>query len=298
MTGSTNKKGMLAQLSASVNGALSKLGGAEAAKEAKAEFRSLDPTRISLPGGAPSDDEATSVPLGMMLDESAKAIVDRTSQLKREADKLVARIGERLEGEVTLRTQFFRLLIALGWFGVAVWLYLGGLNAQAADLATLPNGIPVDHAMALSRTFFIVAAAGAGVAFGISALVNGFGRGDNRRIREQAETFGLAIADASRGFDQTLTKLRDSMDNRGDPADSVAELSRAHLTALEACAYFRDIAFLTHAEGDDARRLFKGFLARRPSAPPSRHSVFCKRCVHGDYVSLRRLVLLHAKAAV
>ena len=225
-----------------------------------------DPT-VGVYGDMDSGEMAGALPLSAQLEESAQAIRLRADGLRTDADRLVARIGERAEAEITLATQALRVLIGLTWLGVAAWLYNGALTAKANDLAILANGMPADDAFVLSRTFLIVAAIGLGVAFTVSTLVTAFGNGSNDRIRREAEELGLKIAETSRDFDHALTQYREGMDRRGNPADAVDDLSRAYLTALEAQAYFREIQFITGAEGAEAALKFKGFL-RRPSAPP------------------------------
>lgn len=227
-----------------------------------------DPTRVLFPGEADEDEAAeTGMPLAMLLERSARDIVRRADDLREEANRLIAKIGARVEGEITVRTQAARYFIALGWLGVAGWLYVSALNAQADDLSALATGMPVDHAFVLAKVFLFVALAGFGVAFLVNALTLMFGRADNKAVRAEGEALGDSIADASREFDRLLTDMRNAMDRRPHAADSVRDLSRAHLVALEACAYFREIAFLTHVEGDDARRYFARFLWRRPENP-------------------------------
>ncbi|MHA7871229.1 MAG: hypothetical protein ACX939_02660 [Hyphococcus sp.] len=226
-----------------------------------------DPTAVSFPGDADDDDDLAALPLAMMLERSAHDIVRRADSLREDADRLIARIGDRIDGEITMRTQAARFFISTGWLAAAVWLYVSALNARAEDMTALPTGMPVDHAFVLMRVFMTLAAAGFGVAFLVGAIANLTGRADNRIVRAQGEELGKSIADASRDFDRLLTQLRDAMNRRANAADSVVDLSRAHLIALEACAYFRTIGFLTYADGDDARRLFSRFLWRRPANP-------------------------------
>ena len=220
-----------------------------------------DPT-VALAPNEPEQGDADALPLTLMLEDSARAMTDRARGLREDAARLAARIGERIAGEITLRTQAARILISAVWLGAAAWLYVSALNAQAVDMAVLPSGTPVGDAFVLTRIFFIVAAVGLGVAFAAAALANGFGRGDNRKVRAEAERLGRAIADDARAFDSALDELRAEMDRRSAPGDAVIDLSRAHMTALEACAYFRDIAFLTSEDERDARKRFRAFLQR------------------------------------
>lgn len=251
-----------------VVGAWARLRGKAAASPVKSQTKRdahADPTRVLFPDNEDVESgRGGSTALSALLEESARAMVRRTDELREQKKALMARMRERAEAEITLSVQALRVVIGLAWLGVSVWLYY---NAMRGDAGALPAGMPAADAYVLSRTFFTVSAAGLGVALGVAAMVRFFGNGDNRKVRREAEELGLAIADTSREFDQALTGFRAAMDRRGDPADAVIDLSRAHLTALEACAYFRHISFLTGA-GDHATRLFKGFLSGVKGNPP------------------------------
>lgn len=256
--------------------AWSGLLGRQSAKAARAPAKrpATDPTKVLFPDeSSPSDsvqydgsqvDGSQGNGLGALLNESARAMVRRTDELREQKRALMGRMADRAEAEITLSVQALRVVIGLIWLGVSGWLFY---NAMRGNAGALPAGMPAADAYVLSRTFLTIAAAGLGVAFGVAALVRVFGNGDNRKIRNEAEQLGDAIADTSREFDNALTGFRAAMDRRGDPADAVVDLSRAHLTALEASAYFRQIGFLTGG-GDDARRLFKGFLSGVKRNPP------------------------------
>ncbi|MEX6632349.1 hypothetical protein [Hyphococcus lacteus] len=263
MTGKTQKT-MLHALQASANTAFARLRGQsnEAQPAPHASFENADPTQAFFPSDKSSDREGT-LPLSARLEEAAQGIVRRSDDLRRAANGLSARIAERRAGEVTMLTQGLRFLIGSVWLAVAAWLFYGVMSARADGLSVTAGNIPVADAISLVEMFMIVAAAGLGGALTVGIFTRLMGNADNRRIRKEAEALGIEIANASAEFDRELTTLRKQMDNRSAQADAVSELSRAHLTALEACAYFREIAFLTGAEGDHAQRLFKGFLSRR-----------------------------------
>ncbi len=232
-----------------------------APKEGAPLFQSFDPTTALFPGDA-DDERAGSLPLSTVLEDAAHAMARRKIELSAQARELAMRIGQRREGEMTLAAQAVRVLIGLGWAGIAAWLYWGVLNARADGISVIAGGVPLDDASVLMRTFMIVAAAALGVAFAVAALTRGLGNADNAHIAKEAERLGGAIADASGEFDKTLSSLRKSMDAHNHPADAIDELARAHVTALEAHDYFREINFLNDAEDEHARRRFKGFLAR------------------------------------
>lgn len=269
MTRSPKKTGMLEALRKSAGGAFSRLPFTPrfSAKTPNAapvhRFAPLDPTVALFPGDAAAGEEHSgSLPLSTLLEDSAHAMARRKEELREPARRLAMRIAERREGEVTLAAQALRVFIGLIWAGVAVWLYLAVLNARADGIGFVGDGIPLEDAAVLMRVFMIVAAAGLGVAFGVAALTRGLGNGDNERIKRDASELGGAIADAADEFDTALSSLRSAMDRRGHPADAVDDLSRAHLTALEAHDFFREISFLTGAEDEHSKLMFRGFLAR------------------------------------
>lgn len=271
MTSGENRGGMLNALRVSADAALKRLTPSSkpqnpAANSAEGEpdrpFFS-DPTTALFPSGAAAEDESEhTLPLAMQLEQSAQAMARRKDELREPAQRLLARIEERRDGEVTLMTQAVRVLIGLVWLGVAAWLYLEFLNARADGISVIAGSIPLEDARMLIRAFLIVAGAGLGVAFLVAALTRALGNADNERIKRAGEALGAAMADAAKEFDETLSTLRGSMDKRGRPADAVDDLSRAHLTALEAHDFFREINFLTGEEDEHARRMFKGFLTR------------------------------------
>lgn len=217
-------------------------------------FAAMDPTVALFPGENDEAERAGSLPLTTLLEESAHAMARRKDDLRQPAARLAECIDERREGKATLAAQALRILIGVVWLGVAIWLYL---SAQKAGFS-----IPLDDAKVLMRAFLIVAAAGLGVAFGVVALTRIFGNADNERVKKAAGALGGAIADTSDEFNATLSSLRSNMDRRGHPADAVDDLSRAHLTALEAHDFFREISFLTGTDDEHSKLMFRGFLAR------------------------------------
>ncbi len=297
MSTSEERRGLLGALRASARAALGRLAAADetaaptashspspaGADEANRFF--ADPTRALFPSGetAPDEPGAARLPLSSLLDESARAIAYRAQALRDEADGLAMRIAERCAAETTLAAQALRVLIGLGWLGVAGWLFWSVMRARADGLAVAAANTPVADAVVLTSTFLIVAATGLGVAFAVAAIAKLSGNADNERVRAEAERLGAAIADAADDFDRTLTDLRQAMDARARPADAVIDLSRAHVTALEASAFFREIGFLLDADGERAERLFKGFL-RRPGAPAPAAPIFAAGALAGALV--------------
>lgn len=262
MSGNGKLPDMLGALRNSADGALKRLSRGSEPPPAPQPIARLDPTRAFMPGDNDGEDHESAMPLPALLEESAHAMVRRKEDLAALAGGLARRIGERREGEITMAAQAVRVVIGLAWLGAAVWLYNAILVARADGLPAIPGGAPLADAAVLMRTFFTVAAAGLGAAFGVAAIARAFGNADNGRVVREAEKLGGAIAAAAGEFDRTLTALRSAMDRRGRPADAVDDLSRAHLTALEAHAFFREVGFLTGAEDEHSARQFRGFLAR------------------------------------
>ena len=233
--------------------------------EAALRFAFTDPTNILFPGDEDSGDSPAALPLSMLLERSAHNIVIHARDLRDRTNVLVDSIGARAGGEVTLATQSLRFIIGGVWLLTAIWLYLSGSGALSGSLSAISSGMPAEEAMTLARTFLPIGIAGIGVAMAVAALVAATGNGANDKVRREAHDLGLFIAETAREFDNDLTHMREEMNRRGNPADAVVDLSHAHLTALEATAYFREISFLTGTEGEDAKLRFRHFLSR-PSA--------------------------------
>ena len=269
MTAIGKASDMLTALRKSADGALRRLSGApEPAAGSSSEFRfDADPTRPLLSGEGARDEHQGSLSLSALLEQSAHAMARRKEDLREPARRLAALIEDRRAGEVTMAAQALRVVIGLAWFAVAGWLYWAIMGAGAAGVGVIFAGVPLGDAAVLVRTFLFVAAAALGVAFAVAALTRALGNADNARIKRQAAAFGAAVAEASAEFDAAFSSLRSAMDRRDRPADAVDDLSRAHLTALEAHAFFREISFLTGPDDDQALRQFKGFLSRAAGGP-------------------------------
>lgn len=225
-------------------------------------FEAFDPTTALFPGEPHRDDEtAHKLPLSSLMEDSARAMMARKSDLNRHAKPLAALISARRSAEVTLITQAVRVLIGIGWLGVAGWLFYNVLTARADGIGVAAGNIPVDDALELVKTFMIVSAAGLGVALGLAALTRLLGNADNKKIKTAGKELGAEIADASSQFNTTLQGLRDDMDKRGAAIDAVDEISRAHVTVLEAWDFYREIEFVTDDNDDIAQARFRNFLA-------------------------------------
>lgn len=217
-----------------------------------------DPTKILFPAGDGAPDRSRGA-LGAELERSAREITLRQARLQEEASLLAATIRERLDGEATLITQGLRICIVAFWALLAVtlaWISRGG----SAGWASWIGPVPADDAYVLARAFALLAGAGFLVAFAVAGLVFALGKGDNNRVRARAAWLGSEAGAFALDFDNELKRLRDAMDDRKEnPSAAVSELSRMHLTALEAAAFFRSMQFLTDAR-DEAMLKFRGFL--------------------------------------
>lgn len=213
------------------------------------------------PGDHP-DENGHSFSLSYFLRHSAVQIERSKALLGERARAIASAIEHRRDGEASLIAYGFRLVIAVIWGVVGMQLELAALAVEAGrPVAGFFGAIPPVHAHVLSGVFLLLA--GAGV---ISVLIGGWivmatGGGDNRRLRSIAARFGDEAADVAKRFDAALDALRARMDRRErKPADAVEDLSRAHLTALEAAVFFQDIQFLTDPDTDNAAAKFRGYL--------------------------------------
>ncbi len=197
--------------------------------------------------------------LAARLESSARAIVERREGLRTGALCVSAAVSDRNEGGVSFATQFFRFVIGLGWLAIAGWLFFEVSHARSTQDA-LAFGIQISDATVLMQTFIIVGSFGVGAAILTAALVAYMGGADNANLRACGEELGVTIANESKEFDDALDILRHNMDERRNPADAVIDLSSAHLTALEAQAFFRELGFLTETEHGEAALKFRGFL--------------------------------------
>lgn len=242
--------------------------GAKARNAAGERPAPPDPAKILFPavgGGA----ERADTSLGFELTRSANDIVARQVSLSEKAAALARAIDERLDGETTLITQGLRVLIALFWAFLAVsliWVSRGGEALWASWL----NAVPAGDARLLARAFGVIAMAGLAAPFVIAGVVWLLGKGDNNRLRARSSELGREAGALARDFDAELDRLRQAMDGRKEnPAAAVIDLSRAHLTALEAAVFFRRLHFLTDADRHEAALKFRGFLRSAGGVVPA-----------------------------
>jgi hypothetical protein len=254
-------QGLTAHLRETANAALRRLAGAKPQQtpDANAPDASFSDPAVGLDG---KDGGGAEIPgnlsLSVRLDEAARDMTRRADRLREGADALATLIAQRGDGEIARLAQLLRAGIAAVWLGLAVWLAFGA-GAQALAVAA-------EDASALARMFFLVGAAGLAAAAAIAAVIKITGKADNRAIRTQAAMLGRSIAETGRGFDEALAQSRSAMDRRSHAAQAVVDLSRAHIVALEACAFFREVAFLTGADEEKAHRGFQEFLRPPPAS--------------------------------
>lgn len=197
--------------------------------------------------------------LSFLLRQSANAIERGKYLLGDRARAVSAAISDRRDGELMLLTQGFRLLIALAWLFIGLALDRQALTAIALG-ATSVSGMPVGDAQVVARIFLVIGAIGAVAAFLGGFLVNLTGKASNIGVRRSAADLGAEAAELAKRFDAALDTLRAQMDRRGDRADAVEDLSRMHVTALEAASFFQGVQFLTDPDRSDASAKFRAYL--------------------------------------
>jgi len=254
-----------AKLSAVVKGWLARLTGGrspDSAPDSALVAPPPDPAKILFPATGAAPERMISGDLGERLERAADDITKRQALLRDSAIDLQRVSAARDRGERQLTIWGFRFLIGAAWLGLAGWLNQSALQARANDLP-LANAMPVDDAMVLAHTFFLAGASALGAALIMIALIFISGNGGNDRLRRRGEIFGDALAATAREFNNALKYFRDKI-STGDKAaaDIVPAVSQAHLTALEAKVFFRDISFLTMIDADGADVAFRGFLRR------------------------------------
>ncbi|WP_428410492.1 hypothetical protein [Hyphococcus sp.] len=232
-------------------------------------FAPLDPTVALFPGEA-ADGQATddlSFSLDYRLSGAAANVEGREAMLQSNAIALKNVSDDRAGGEKSLTIWGVRFLIALGWLGLGFWLSQSALYARANGLETAFGGTTPEDAVALSEPFLLAGGVGAAAAILMIAFV--FLRGDatNDRLRRRSEAFGDELAREARKLNAALKSYRDKVVASASGAAGVAAASQAHLTALEAAYFFRNISFLTTVNADSADDAYQRFLHRYcPSA--------------------------------
>ncbi|MEZ5895266.1 MAG: hypothetical protein R3C51_02590 [Parvularculaceae bacterium] len=209
--------------------------------------------------------------LGHLLQQAARQIEKGKAALSAQAHDLVDAISARKSGEISLVAHSLRLLIALAWAVFAFRLDRAVLTALAEErmvIVTMLGTMPITDAQILARVFMLLAGAGVVAAFLGSWLVMATGGAGNERLRAKSAAFGAEAADLAKAFDADLNRLRDQMERRPlSSPDAAEDLSRMHLTALEAAVFFHNIQFLTTQDSEEARLKFRGYLNAN-TAPP------------------------------
>ena len=216
-------------------------------------------------------DQGGDFALGQLLQQAARKIEDGKAALSAQARDLVDAISARRGGEISLIAHSLRLLIALAWAVFAFRLDRAVLTAMAEGqplIVTLLGTMPITDAQILARVFMLLAGAGVAAAFLGSWLVMATGGASNAKLRVKSAAFGAEAADLAKAFDADLNRLRDQMERRPlSSPDAAEDLSRMHLTALEAAVFFHNIQFLTTQDSEEARLKFRGYLNAN-TAPP------------------------------
>ena len=231
--------------------------------QASRHYMPMDPTVALFPGDETPRDETAELgqALGGRLADSADKVGRREAMLQSNAIALKKVSDHRAGGEKSLTIWGIRFLIALGWLGLGFWLNQSALYARANDLETAFAGTTPVDAVILAQAFLLAGGAAASAAIVMITLV--FLRGDatNDRLRRQSEAFGDELAREARNLNAVLKTYRDKV-VASSAGGGVAAASQAHLTALEAAYFFRNISFLTTVNPETADDAYQRFLKR------------------------------------
>jgi len=248
------------------------LAGAPTAE--RATFDLGAPLRALYAAAPQAPAEAARFSLGFLLTQSALKIDEAKKGLLQHGAQLAGAIEDRRGGEQQFAVSGLRLLIALVWAAYAFWLDRAALTAIGVGAQLVDGAMPIGDAQTIARMLLWLAIAGFAGAMLSGAVTNISGRGSNTRLRAVASGLGKEAAAIAKDFDAALDELRGQMDKRGARPDAVEDLSRMHMTALEASAFFHDVQFLTDADRGSADRRFRSYLARAAGeaagAPPAR----------------------------
>lgn len=264
------KGGALNALRASAEGALKKLAPKASTAQPAAEpvepdqLAFSDPTKTLFPAANMGDEQADELkfPLDERLAGSADSVNRREAMLRESAIDLKNISDARAGGEKSLTIWGFRFLIAAVWLGLGFWLYQSALYARANEMATAFGGVAVADAAPLAYAFVFTGVAGAAAAILMIAYVFLSGNATNGRLRNHAETFGDRLAHEARALNGSLKRYRDKVVSSADRNDGVSAASQAHLAALEASYFFRNISFLTTVDHEAADVAYQRFLKR------------------------------------
>jgi len=218
--------------------------------------------------------------LGALLLFSANEVGKNSQELSAQSAGLGRAISHRVSSEARLLAQGLRLTIGVVWLLIgAILLFLAkegipSISDPAAIFATgLAKGLTVAEASGLAR-FFLIAGGGAAFLGVVSIGYITYRTGSNRDIRRQAERLGQHIAGVASGFDTHLTKLLQNVHQEHEPANAMASLSRAHLTAFEAQIYFNRVKYLNEERRHQALAELSASLSGNRGQGGSTISVF------------------------
>lgn len=202
--------------------------------------------------GASSD---RSVSLGFLLRQSAHAIDRGRSLIAARGDELALMVAARASGDAVLAAHAARLVMAL------FWVFIGVVLTREASMGLAVRGLDAGSAAMLARIFVAVGILGAVAAFVGGFLVKAAAK---RGAAKTDANFGAEAGAIARDYGATVEALRARIgdDNRDAAGDDV---SRLHLVAVEAAAFFEGISFLTEPDHARAEEKFSAFLAGRPA---------------------------------
>ncbi len=208
-------------------------------------------------GAGPLD---PSIGVSGQLQKGSENLLFFDDELARTAKDLQKKIIEREGGGRTHIALFIRIFIGAFWLMIAGMLSSAVLKAKAAqqlDISVFGRAMPIEDALTLERLFQSIGLPGAlgAVVFGV--FITLLGRGDNEAIKQAAGRLGDLLAERAGNFDAALARWRVEMDqHRANLPNAVFCLSGAHISAIQASSFFREVSFLFEgAETHDSRHV-------------------------------------------
>ena len=217
---------------------------------------SLDGDQIALDSGPLADVANTT--LGSQLIRATHNIDQTDAGLSKKTDALRAAIRNRFEGETRSTAWAIRIVVAIIWLFVCMLLFFFGPGQQNSIFETMVH----DDAVILGRLFLMISLA-SGIFAMVAYIYLQHSIGGNRQVRQAAENLGLHIAGIARQFDTALSGHLGAVNREQDIGAAADHLAHAHMTALEAQLFFRQLKFL-HAEPREAALSDLARFLKRP----------------------------------
>ena len=202
------------------------------------------------------------------LYRTAEEIAHTGATLDSDAGKLWSAIDWRCTSYFRVIVFAWRFLIGLMLVATGYWIKEQAIHGAPLG-GLLPPGAPAADIRLVADTFMKLGVlAGVGSLI-IASIVYFIGDPEFGGVRRAAREIGRIAARITEEFDNELTRLRGSVDQRGsDLAKAAEDISLMHLAAFRATVFFRDVNFLTADTMDAARVKLAGWIDyHRKSAP-------------------------------